>query len=161
MSDRHLKISISEQFLDVIEDGESIRRYPVSTSAWGAGERADSLCTPRGRHVIHEKIGAGLPSGAVLVGREFTGEVFEAGMARHEPERDWIQSRILWLDGCEDGWNKGGDCDSRTRFIYIHGTPDREPMGVPFSHGCIRMRNADVIELFDAVDAGMSVELVP
>lgn len=161
MSNRSVHISISEQILDVVEEGESIRRYPVSTSAWGPGERADSLCTPRGAHVVCEKIGGGLPAGAVFVGRRHTGEIFDAEMARREPERDWILTRILWLDGCEPGVNRAGDCDSRQRFIYIHGTPDDEPVSIPFSHGCIRMRNADVLELFELVDVGTPVELVP
>ncbi|MBT8442943.1 MAG: L,D-transpeptidase [Gammaproteobacteria bacterium] len=161
MPNRSLQISISEQILDVIEEGETARRYPVSTSAWGPGERADSLCTPRGAHVVCEKIGAGLPSGAVLVGRRPTGEIFDPEMARREPGRDWILTRILWLDGCEPGRNRDGDCDTRQRFIYIHGMPDDEPVGIPFSHGCIRMRNADVLEIFDLVDVGTSVELVP
>ena len=143
------------------EDGAPIERYPVSTSAWGAGERADSLCTPRGRHVVSEKIGAGLPSGAVLVGREFTGEIFDARMARDEPDRDWILSRILWLEGCEEGYNKGDNCDSFSRLIYIHGTPDDEPMGVPFSHGCVRMRNADVIEGDLLVTSGLGGTFPP
>lgn len=156
-----LHISIREQVLDVVEEGETVRRFPVSTSAWGPGECADSLCTPRGAHVVHEKIGDGLPAGSVFVGRRPTGEVFDAEMARREPERDWILTRILWLDGRESGYNRDGDCDSRQRFIYIHGTPDDEPIGVPFSHGCIRMRNADVLELFDLVDVGTPVELVP
>jgi len=161
MPNRSLHISICEQILAVVEEGETVRRFPVSTSAWGPGERADSLCTPRGAHVVCEKIGDGLPAGAVIVGRRPTGEIFDAEMALREPQRDWILTRILWLDGCESGYNRDGDCDSRQRFIYIHGTPDDEPIGIPFSHGCIRMRNADVLELFDLVDVGAPVELVP
>jgi lipoprotein-anchoring transpeptidase ErfK/SrfK len=161
MEVRSLHISISEQTLYVVDGDEHVRRFSVSTSAWGPGERIDSLCTPRGEHVIHEKIGGDLPVGAVFVGRQHTGEIFAADMAARDPDRDWILTRILWLRGCEAGRNMGGERDSLQRFIYIHGTPDHEPMGVPFSHGCIRMRNADVIELFDLVDAGTRVELVP
>jgi len=161
MVDRNLRISLTKQTLDVCDDGVKVCVYPVSTSAWGPGERADSLCTPRGRHIVRAKIGAGLPAGAVLVARRPTGEIFDADLARRHPGRDWILTRILWLSGCEPGCNRLGDVDTMRRYIYIHGTPDLELMGVPFSHGCIRMRNVDVVELFDMVDAGTPVELIP
>lgn len=161
MVDRRLRINLRYQSLDVVDDGAVVRVYPVSTSACGPGERADSLCTPRGGHVIRAKIGAGLPPGAVLRGRRPTGETYDADLARQYPGRDWILTRILWLSGCEPGRNRLGIVDTMRRFIYIHGTPDREPMGVPFSHGCVRMRNADVIELFDMVDVGTPVEVIP
>ncbi|MBV60538.1 L,D-transpeptidase [Abyssibacter profundi] len=136
------------------------RCYPVSTARNGPGERNGSLCTPRGRHRIRAKIGAGQPSGAVFVGRRPTGEQYDEALAATAPERDWILTRILWLCGEEPGVNRGGDVDTMRRYIYIHGTPDSEPMGVPASHGCIRMRNADVIDLFDRVDCGTAVEIV-
>jgi len=161
MVERSLRISLTKQTLAVDEDGVEVLTYPVSTSAWGPGERIDSLCTPRGRHVIRAKIGAGLPPGAVLVARRPTGEVLDAELARQHPHRDWILTRILWLSGCEPGRNRRGDVDTMRRYIYIHGTPEHELVGVPFSHGCVRMRNADVIELFDRVDAGTPVELIP
>lgn len=161
MVDRSLKVSLTKQSLDVLDGETAVRSYLVSTSSWGPGERLDSLCTPRGRHVIRAKIGAGLPAGAVLAGRRPTGEVLDADMARRYPGRDWILSRILWLSGVEVGRNRLGGVDSMCRYIYIHGTTDVEPMGVPCSHGCVRMRNADVIELFDMVDAGTPVELIP
>ncbi len=154
-------ISLSRQRLAFHgRDGE-IASFPVSTSRWGPGERRDSLCTPRGRHVIRACIGKGLPPGAVLAGRRPTGEVWSPELARHDPRRDWILSRILWLSGLEPGRNRLGEVDSMRRYIYIHGTPDTEPMGVPFSHGCIRMRNADVIWLFDRVTAGTRVDICP
>jgi lipoprotein-anchoring transpeptidase ErfK/SrfK len=112
-------------------------------------------------HVIRAKIGQGLPPGAVLRGRRPTGQVFSETLHGAEPRRDWILSRILWLSGLEPGRNRLGDVDTMRRYIYIHGTPDHEPMGVPFSHGCIRMRNADVCWLFDAVTPGTRVNLVP
>lgn len=161
MSERAVRINLTQQELDVIDAGALLRRFLVSTSAWGPGERADSLCTPRGSHVIRAKIGAGMLPGAVLVGRRFTGEIFDAHLARRYPDRDWILTRILWLSGCERGRNRLGKVDTMRRFIYIHGSPDDVPMGVPTSHGCVRMRNADVIELFDMVDAGTPVELIP
>lgn len=138
----------------------ALRRYAVSTALNGAGERSGSLCTPRGRHRIRAKIGAGAPLGAVFVGRRPTGERYHPALAASAPERDWILTRILWLCGEEPGLNRGGDVDSMRRYIYIHGTPDSEPMGVPASHGCIRMRNHDVIDLFDRVNCGTPVEIL-
>lgn len=152
-----LEVDLATQRLVVRTGDEILRRYQVSTSARGAGERRDSGCTPRGLHRIRARIGAGLPSGAVLVGRRFTGEIWTPALHERFPGRDWILSRILWLSGCEPGFNRLGSVDSMQRFIYIHGTPDCEPMGVPRSHGCIRMRNSDVIELFDLVPAGCTV----
>lgn len=116
-----------------------------------------SGCTPLGRHVIQAKIGNGCPAGAVFVGRRPTGEVYTPDLAKQFPHRDWILSRILWLKGCEPGRNRYGRVDTMRRHIYIHGCPDSEPMGTPLSHGCIRMRNADVIELFDLAAAGTTV----
>src|SRR5690606_20033273 len=114
-------------------------------------------CTPRGRHVVRARIGAGAPAGAVFRGRRPTGEVWSPELAARYPGRDWILSRILWLSGREPGFNRLGGVDSMRRYIYIHGTPDDQPMGVPLSHGCVRMRNADVIELFDLVPPGTEV----
>jgi lipoprotein-anchoring transpeptidase ErfK/SrfK len=156
-----LVISLTRQTLQVVRAGRVEREFPVSTSRYGPGEQSGSLCTPRGLHVIRAKIGQGLPVGAVLRGRRPTGEVFSAALHSAEPRRDWILSRILWLSGLERGRNRLGDVDTMRRYIYIHGTPDHEPMGVPFSHGCIRMRNADVCLLFDAVTPGTRVNLVP
>ncbi len=156
-----LVISLTRQTLQLLRAGRVEREFLVSTSRYGPGERSGSLCTPRGMHVIRAKIGQGLPPGAVLRGRRPTGQVFSPALHRAEPGRDWILSRILWLSGLEPGRNRLGDVDTMRRYIYIHGTPDHEPMGVPFSHGCIRMRNADVCWLFDAVTPGTRVDLVP
>lgn len=161
MRERLVRISLTQQVLDVVDAGAVRRHFAVSTSSWGPGERVDSLCTPRGRHVIRAKIGAGMPSGTVFVGRRATGEILDADLARRHPDRDWILTRILWLSGCEPGRNRLGSVDSMRRYIYIHGSPDDVPMGVPTSHGCVRMRNADVIALFGMVDVGTSVELIP
>jgi lipoprotein-anchoring transpeptidase ErfK/SrfK len=156
----HLRVSLTEQCLDVLEDGVLRCRFPVSTSRYGPGEQLGSGCTPRGRHLIRARIGAGLPRDAVLRGGRPTGEIWSPDLARQHPNRDWILSRILWLSGCELGRNRLGMLDSMRRYIYIHGTPDSEPMGVPFSHGCIRMRNADVMRLFDMVEAGTMVDIL-
>lgn len=160
MSERRIVINIATQRLQLIEDGTVHREYAVSTARNGAGEREGSECTPRGRHVIAEKIGAGAPLDTVFVARRPTGETWSPKLAAANASRDWILTRILWLDGCEEGRNRGGDVDTRRRYIYIHGAPDTEPVGTPASHGCIRMRNADVVELFEQVEAGTMVEIV-
>lgn len=155
-----LEVSLRDQRLGLWRAGERLGDYPVSTALQGHGERFGSGCTPRGRHCIRARIGAGLPAGAVLVGRRPTGEIWSPALAARYPARDWILSRILWLSGLEPGVNRLGDVDTMRRFIYIHGTPDTEPMGVPRSHGCVRMRNADVIELFERVPVGTLVRIV-
>ncbi len=156
-----LRVDVAQQRMHLFgADGACIRSYPVSTAANGVGERAGSHCTPRGRHRIRARIGAGLPEGAVLRGRRPTGERWTAEFGAAHPGRDWILSRILWLCGEEVGRNRLGDVDSMRRYIYIHGTGDDQPMGEPRSHGCIRMRNRDVIELFELVGVGTPVEIV-
>lgn len=153
-------INIPTQTLELRGDaGELLRRYSVSTAANGAGERSGSFCTPRGRHVVRAKIGAGQPANTVFVRRRPTGEVYTPEMGALFPLRDWILTRILWLSGREPGYNRLGECDTMRRYIYIHGTPDAVPMGIPGSHGCIRMRNDEMIELFDLVPAGTEVEI--
>ncbi len=137
-----------------------VREYTVSTAANGPGERRGSHCTPRGRHVVRAKIGAGAAPNSVFVGRRPTGEVWSPDLAAQHPGRDWILTRILWLSGCERGFNRLGEVDTMRRYIYIHGSPDTVPMGVPGSIGCVRMRNADIVELFDLVPAGTLVDIV-
>ena len=151
-------ISIVEQRLR-LESGGRTLTYAVSTGLRGAGEQHGSGCTPRGRHRVRMKIGSGCPAGAVFRGRRWTGEIYSAELADHCPNRDWILTRILWLTGCESGRNRGGDVDTLRRFIYIHGCPPGEPMGVPRSHGCIRMRDTDLIELFDLTPIGAPVDI--
>jgi lipoprotein-anchoring transpeptidase ErfK/SrfK len=156
----HLEISMARQTLQVFDDqGRPVAGYPVSTALQGAGEQKDSGCTPRGKHIIRAKIGAGCPVNTVFSGRRPTGEIWSPELAAQYPGRDWILTRILWLSGSEPGFNRLGPVDSMRRYIYIHGTPDTEPMGQPGSHGCIRMRNSDVIALFDSVPAGTSVSM--
>jgi lipoprotein-anchoring transpeptidase ErfK/SrfK len=159
MSVRRILISLSDQRLELWEDEVVVRSFPVSTSRHGAGERNGSFQTPRGRHVIRAKIGAGQPAGAVFSARRPTGEVYSPELARQHPGRDWILTRILWLSGTEPGGNRLGAVDTMRRFIYIHGAPDSEPLGEPRSQGCIRMSNRDVTELFDLVAAGTIVEI--
>jgi hypothetical protein len=156
---QHIVVDLGEQSLALFEGSRLARRWPVSTARNGAGERQGSECTPRGWHRIRLKVGAGCPPGAVFVARRPTGEIYSPELAACHPDRDWILSRILWLSGTEAGFNRGGDCDTLRRFIYIHGCPDSEPIGAPCSHGCVRMRNADIIELFDRVQTGCRVLL--
>lgn len=156
-----VEINLNRQTLSVLDDaGHTVRVYPVSTAANGAGEQAGSFCTPRGRHIVRAKIGAGQPLGAVFRARRPTGELYSPELGEAEPERDWILTRILWLSGKEPGFNRLGACDTMRRYIYIHGTPDEGFVQAPRSHGCIRMRNADVAELFDLVPPYTEVDIV-
>lgn len=152
-----IHISLSRQELSGYREGQLVLRYPVSTALNGAGERNNSGCTPRGEHRVRARIGTGQPPGAVFIGRRPTGEVWSAELARQHPQRDWILTRILWLCGEQPGFNRGGDCDSQRRYIYIHGTGDDQPMGIPLSHGCVRLRNTDMLELFELTPAGCRV----
>ncbi|SFM79176.1 L,D-transpeptidase [Marinobacter pelagius] len=157
----HLAVSIADQTLTLVNDqGQIIASYPVSTALHGAGEQDGSGCTPRGEHYIRAMVGQGLPANTVFRARRPTGEIYSPELALAHPDRDWILSRIVWLCGLEPGKNRGPGVDTFRRFIYIHGTPDTEPMGVPRSHGCIRMRNPDVIEVFDRVRAGLRVVIL-
>jgi lipoprotein-anchoring transpeptidase ErfK/SrfK len=155
-----ITISLADQTLDLVEDDGAVRRYRVSTSRNGAGERNGSFCTPRGRHVVRARIGAGQPLGTVFVRRRPTGEVHSLELAAQHPGRDWILTRILWLSGCEPGFNRHGHVDTMRRYVYIHGTPDTTPLGIPGSIGCVRMRNSDLVELFDRVPAGTPVTII-
>lgn len=152
-----LQVDIQHQTLFVVRNGAVVATFPVSTALNGAGEQEDSGCTPRGWHTIRAKIGAGCPDNAVFVGRRWTGECFDTALAERYPDRDWILGRILWLSGSEPGFNRSGCQDTMRRYIYFHGTPPSEPMGVPRSHGCIRMTLADIVTLSDQVPAGMPV----
>lgn len=149
-----INISIGRQRLDLSDGaGTILRSYPVSTAANGPGELNGSYCTPRGKHLVRAKIGAGLAENTVLVARRPSGEIFSRELGERFPKRDWILTRILWLSGCEAGRNRLGPVDTMRRYVYIHGCPDTTPMGCPGSHGCIRMLNADIVELFELVPA--------
>ncbi len=156
---RHILVDLDRQRLTLFQHDRILHEYSVSTAINGAGEEPGSECTPRGLHAIRIKVGTGEPLNGVFVGRRSTGEIYSARLAGKYPERDWILTRILWLTGREPGKNRGGKNDTLRRYIYIHGTPDSEPMGEPRSHGCIRMRNDDLVELFDLVDAGTLVDI--
>lgn len=153
----YLDIDIAGQQLTVYADGNKVRHYPVSTAKKGAGELMGSECTPTGWHRIRVKIGADQPLNSVFVGRRATGEIYSAELGSHCPQRDWILTRILWLGGLEPGKNRYGNVDTTWRYIYIHGCPDDLMSGSPGSHGCIRMNNADMLDLFNRVEVGVKV----
>ena len=155
--DTLVRIALDRQCMELYVRGEMCRTYPVSTAANGPGEREGSECTPRGRHVIRAKIGAGAASGTVFVGRRPTGERYTPALGAAHPGRDWILTRILWLSGTEPGRNRLGRVDTMRRYIYVHGCPDDVDITTPGSHGCIRMRNDDVVDLFGRVEVGTRV----
>ena len=150
----YLDVSIAAQALKIIQNNNVVKIYPVSTAKNGPGEQMGSECTPRGWHKIRARIGDGQPLYAVYAGRRPTGEIYTTGLDKQYPERDWILTRILWLGGLEPGKNRYGSVDSTWRYIYIHGCPDELMKGEPESHGCIRMKNHDVLDLFNRARAG-------
>ena len=155
-----IEISLKDQKLFLKNDGEVNEIFNISTAAKGPGEIQGSECTPRGRHVICEKIGNNCSSGTVFTAREPTGEIFNVELDKKYPDRDWVLTRILRLAGKEEGINRGGDVDTFDRMIYIHGTPDNIVLGMPGSHGCIRMNNKDVIKLFEMVEISTEVDIL-
>ena len=154
-----IEIDVPSQTLTLLDDGRELRRYSVSTAKNGVGEENGSYCTPRGAHIVRAKIGAAQPENTVFVRRRPTGEIWTPELYARYPGRDWILTRILWLSGCEPGRNRLGKVDTMRRYIYIHGSPDVVEMGKPGSIGCIRMRNRDIIELFDRVPPNTPVEI--
>jgi lipoprotein-anchoring transpeptidase ErfK/SrfK len=153
----YLDICIASQQLTVYAGSKPVQCYPVSTAKKGAGELMGSECTPTGWHKIRAKIGDGQPLNSVFIGRRATGEIYGAELGQQHPQRDWILTRIMWLGGLEPGKNRYGKVDSTWRYIYIHGCPDELMRGRPESHGCIRMKNADVLDLFNNIDVGIKV----
>ena len=156
-----IQVHVPSQTLTLRDDqGRVLWRTLVSTGKNGVGERNGSEQTPRGWHTIRAKIGAGLPADTVLVGRRPTGEVYTPALRAEYPQRDWILTRILWLSGLEPGRNRLGQVDTMRRYIYIHGCPDTDPMGIPSSHGCVKMRNRDIIDLYERVPVGIRVQII-
>jgi lipoprotein-anchoring transpeptidase ErfK/SrfK len=155
-----ITITIQSQILNLYDDqGGLLQSYAISSALKGAGQVKGSFCTPLGRHIVRAKIGSGQPENTVFVGRRPTGEIYTPALGEAYPGRDWMLTRILWLSGCEVGHNRLGEVDTMRRYIYIHGSPDSVPMGVPGSIGCIRMRNRDVLDLFERVPSGTPVEI--
>ena len=156
-----ISVYLDRQRLELIEDrGASIVSYPVSTASNGSGERYGSQCTPRGLHVVRAKVGAGALPNTVFVRRRPTGEVWTPELAVQHPGRDWMLTRILWLSGRESGFNRGCKVDSLRRKIYIHGAGDDGTVGTPASHGCVRMRNSDVVDIYERAPVGTEVDIV-
>lgn len=152
-----IEVRIADQAMLVLENSKLIQEYSISTGKNGAGEMRDSYQTPRGWHIIRAKIGAQCPVDTVFVGRRPTGEIYNAELRAKFPERDWMLTRLMWLSGLEIGKNRLGKVDTMRRYIYIHGTPDDVAMGKAGSKGCIRMRNQNIIELFERVPVGTRV----
>lgn len=148
------------QQLDLLDaNNGTIKSYLISSAKKGTGQQYGSFCTPLGQHIVRAKIGKGQPVNTVFIKRRPTGEIYSQALAQQFPNRDWILTRILWLSGCEPGWNRLGTVDTMRRYIYIHGSPDTAEMGKPGSIGCIRMRNNDILELFESVSAGITVNI--
>lgn len=160
MNNLQLVISVQNQQLDVVDEQQNIIfQTQVATAKNGVGQLQGSECTPLGSHRIRAKIGTACEVNTVFVGRRPTGEIYSAELDAQYPNRDWILTRILWLCGNELGLNRGGEVDTMRRYVYIHGAPDSHPMGVPSSHGCIKMRNTDILSLYDLVDIGTAVTI--
>ena len=156
-----IEVHVPSQTLRLKDDsGRVLMETRISTGRKGVGEVNGSEQTPRGWHKIRAKIGAGQPENTVFVARRPTGELYSPEMRASYPGRDWILTRILWLSGLEPGRNRLGQVDTMRRFIYIHGCPDDDPMGAPGSRGCVKMRNRELIELFDRVPAGTRVHII-
>jgi L,D-transpeptidase YbiS len=156
---KHIDIDLSRQRLRLYQGRKLLREYAVSTAEKGPGEKNGSYQTPRGRHKIRAKIGRDAPVGAVFVSRRATGEIYSKDLRERYPGRDWILTRILWLSGLEPGKNRLRDVDTMRRYIYLHGTPAETQLGAPGSHGCVRMANPDIVELFELVEAGTEVNI--
>jgi lipoprotein-anchoring transpeptidase ErfK/SrfK len=148
----HIRVHVPSQTLDLLDDaGETVRCYAISTSRFGLGTEANSFKTPTGRFRVGEKIGDGAAPGAIFVGRVPTGQIGE-----EDNDHDHVQTRILWLEGLDPD-----NMNTRDRYIYIHGTNAESKLGTPASMGCVRMNNQDVIDLYDQVPAGTTVEIQP
>lgn len=154
-----IEVSISNQQLRYSRDDQVLMDVAIASATNGPGEQLGSECTPRGQHYIRAKIGAGCPVNSVFIGRRPTGEIYQSALKQQSPERDWILTRILWLCGTEVGKNRLGKVDTMRRYVYIHGCPDDDPMGIPSSHGCIKMRNTDILTLFELVSVGTPVHI--
>ena len=147
-----LYVDIDKQNMFLLKKGTVFKVYKISSSYYGTGSEANSLKTPLGKHEIYRKLGQNLPVNAILKGRVWNGAIANILTEEVDTDFDHVTSRILWLDGLEVGKNKGKGIDSRSRYIYIHGTAEEGLIGKPASDGCIRMYNSDVIELFELVE---------
>jgi len=158
-TEKSIDIDIAKQELRLFLGDSLLSSYSISTAKNGVGQKMGSECTPMGQHIIRAKIGEEAAENAVFVGRRETGEIFSEELRKKNPDRDWILTRILWLSGIEKGKNRAGEVDTMRRYIYIHGCPDSDSFSEPSSHGCVKMRNKDIIELYENVEAGIHVLL--
>jgi len=158
----YINVNIKNQSLQILENASDqlVKEYRIATAKNGPGELFGSECTPRGKHIIRAKIGTGEAENTVFIGRRPTGELYSTNLRKAHPNRDWILTRILWLSGKQPGFNRLGNVDTMRRYVYIHGCPEEDEMGIPSSHGCIKMRNADVIELFEMIPVYTPVEII-
>ncbi len=159
---KEIEISISKQKLFLINNDGLVTEYNISSSAYGEGSLEGSYKTPLGKHIVKKMIGQDVPYGGRLIGRVYQGEIYPIYFQDNViVQEDVVQSRIIWLDGLEEGVNRGAGIDSFQRYIYIHGTPEEWRLGQKASKGCIRMSNKDVIELFSLINAGTLVNILP
>lgn len=154
-------VAIEAQRLYLMQDGRLLKVYPVSTSVFGPGSQEGSNQTPLGLHQIKQKFGENEPEGMVFKARKPTGRIANIITEPRDVPEDDVTTRIMWLDGLEPGQNQGGKVDSYKRYIYIHGTPEEGLIGRPASHGCVRMLNADVVDLFNRLPEGTLVYITP
>lgn len=159
---QEIEISISKQKLFLTNNDGLVKEYNISSSVYGEGSLEGSYKTPLGRHIVKKMIGEDVPYGGRLIGRVYQGEIFPIYLQDNViVQEDVVQSRIIWLDGLEEGVNKGAGIDSFQRYIYIHGTPEEWRLGQKASKGCIRMSNKDVIELYSLINSGTLVNILP
>ena len=158
----YIIVNIKKQSLEVFDKktDQLVKEYCVATAKNGPGEQFGSECTPRGKHIIRAKIGDGEPENTVFIGRRPTGEIYQTQLKKDHPNRDWILTRILWLSGKEPNKNRLGKVDTMRRYVYIHGCPDQDEMGIPSSHGCVKMKNKEMIELFNMIPVYTEVEII-
>ncbi len=154
---KYMYVSIKHQKLYLIENDSTVKKYPISTALKGVGNKLHSLKTPPGLHTIKRKLGDNVPYAGILEAREYNGKIAKVLTDKQKAGGDYVTTRILWLEGEEPGINKGRNIDSYNRYIYIHGTPEEGLIGQPASHGCIRMKNSDVMELYDLIEEGTPI----
>ena len=157
LNEKVIDVDVEKQQLRLLQNDAVLASYVISTAKNGVGQIMGSECTPTGWHSVRAKIGINAKENTVFVGRRDTGEIFSEELRNNHPDRDWILTRILWLSGLELGKNRGGEVDTMRRYVYIHGCPDSDSFSTPSSHGCVKMRNKDIIEMFDDIEAGTRV----
>ena len=159
LSEIHINVDISQQRMYLFNQNKLVKSYPVSTSSFGEGQIENSFKTPLGKHVISELFGTNVDKNEIFVNRTLINRKATIIDNSIDTDNDFITSRIMWLKGLEDGTNLGGNVDSYSRYIYIHGTQEEGLIGKKASHGCIRLFNHDVIELYEIIEEGTTVNI--